>query len=274
MKSKLLPLIPESKVYVEVYGGAASILLAKKIVPIEVYNDLDGNLVNLFRALQDPARFEKLKHRLLYTLYSRAEYLKAIKILRSPGADENDRAWAFYVAQNQIVSGVAEWTPRRWARTKTTKRGMADNTSKWCTRQTLFDWWHERLMRVQIEQKDALELIPDWDGKDTVFYLDPPYVQSTRTSGNYICDVDDVHHHELVRLLLGVKGAVILSGYENELYADLENASWRKSQFKTRINASVNREGGKRKKSARYEVVWRNPRAVKLLKTQQNRMFV
>lgn len=273
LKSKLLPLIPESKVYVEAYGGAASVLFAKKQVPIEVYNDLDGNLVNLFRALQDPVRFEKLKHRLLYTLYSRTEYLKAIKILRSPGAKKDDRAWAFYVAQNQIISGITEWTPGRWGRAKTTKRGMAANTSKWCTRQTLFDWWHKRLMRVQIEQLDALKLIPVWDDEHTVFYLDPPYVKSTRTSGKYHHDIDDDHHHALIALLLKVQGGVILSGYENGLYADLEAAGWDKVRFKTRINASVNRKGGKRKKSMRYEVVWRNPRAVKLLQIQQNRMF-
>jgi DNA adenine methylase len=100
---KILPyLTTPHKIYVEAYGGGASILLNKPPSPIEVLNDIDSKVVNIFRVVQDEANFKELKHRLEWTLYSRAEFVKAVDILQNETiTDPVLRAWAFFVAQNQ-----------------------------------------------------------------------------------------------------------------------------------------------------------------------------
>jgi DNA adenine methylase len=122
MVAKLLPLIPETHLYCEPYGGAGSLLFAREPAPVEVYNDLCGGLVNLFRTLQDPRRFKRLQHRLHHTLYSREEFCLALDTLKDPVASPDDRAWAFFVAQNQGFSGKAN-SEGYWGRTFTSDRG-------------------------------------------------------------------------------------------------------------------------------------------------------
>lgn len=106
MLAKLLPVVPEGGApYCEPYCGAASLFWRRPPAPVEVLNDLNGDLVNLFRCIQDLALFEDLKHRLTWTLYSRAEFVRALEILASDEAAGVTRAWAFFVAQNQGFAG-------------------------------------------------------------------------------------------------------------------------------------------------------------------------
>ena len=98
---KLLPLVPQGRIYVEPYAGAASVLFHRQPAPVEVLNDLNRDLVNLFRHLQDPECFAALQHRLTWTLYSLEEFRLSLKILQDPESMAADRAWAFFTAQNQ-----------------------------------------------------------------------------------------------------------------------------------------------------------------------------
>jgi DNA adenine methylase len=264
---QLLNLIPEGRVYVEPFGGAASVLFAKKPSPIEVYNDLNGMIVNLFRCLQDPERFKELKHRLTYTLFSRSEFKRAIDILKSGEGGAEMQAWAFFTAQNQIISGVPEYTPGRWSRTREIRRGMAANCSKWDSQKHLLEWWHKRLSRVQIEQRDALAVLKDWDRDDVVFYLDPPYVHSTRKSGRYVHEMADEEHVKLIEEVIGLEGAVILSTYDNDIYSCLETKGWAREAYSISINARVIKTkdyGTGKRHGARTEIIWRNPRALRM----------
>ena len=234
---RILSFLPSGRVYVEPFCGAASLFWQKEPHPVEVLNDLHSEIVNLFRVLQDPEKVKELEYRIHWTLYSREEFVKALRMEDQEGISDIDRAWAFYVRQNQGFGGKAD-SDGNWGRVFT-GREMAENTSNWITRKALFDAWNARLMRVQIDHCDALKCIRYWDSADTVFYLDPPYLESTRKgSGEYKHEVTDQFHEELVDLLLNIQGNAILSGYDDGSYDRLTDAGWQKESFETTCSAA------------------------------------
>jgi DNA adenine methylase len=260
--------------YCEPYMGAASLFFARPPAPVEVLNDLDGDLVNLFRCLQNKETFVELKHRLLYTLYSRAEFARALEILNDPSiTDPVLRAWAFFVAFNQGFAGMRPSSPASWGRTLQAQKGGAEVTNSWIMRLAMLDDWHLRLLRVQIDCRDALEVIRYWDNPKAVFYVDPPYHPDTRVDINlYAVEPDHEHHVQLVETLLQCQGAVVLSGYDHPVYAPLAKAGWTVTRYETACHAAVRSrasklrgEGAARAQVPRTEVVWANPRAVELV---------
>ena len=222
--------IPNGQIYVEPFAGAASVFWhLPKPFPVEVLNDLDGDIVNLYRVLQDRAKFEEFAHRVIFTPYARAEFVRALQIIKDPAATDIDRAWAFYVRQNQGFAGIAK-TEGSWGRAITTvNNNMAATTSQWRSHLKHLVFWHERLSRVQIDCTDGIQCIKYWDSLDTVFYIDPPYVPDTRKSLRLYKNEPDLAYHErLVEAILAVRGKVLLSCYDHPVYAPLTNAGWRK----------------------------------------------
>lgn len=264
--SHILPMIPNTRVYVEPYGGAASILLNRKTAPVEVYNDLDGRLVNFMRVMQSPEQFRLLLHRLRHTPYSRAEFARALGMQAAD--DPVDRAWAFFVVQNQGFSGKAG-TIGNFGRVFVARRGMSHNCSFWQSRIAALRHQRDRIMSVQVDNRDALEVIRYWDSEDTTFYLDPPYVSHTRSKGSrsiYTHEMSDSQHRELVQTISQCQGCVVLSGYDSPTYAPLIGFGWRRDEFYVTCDAAGRVRGSKlRGKGAvmrhapRVEVVWRNP---------------
>jgi len=264
MLGKIVPLIPWSTVYVEPYGGAASVLCNLKPRPVEVYNDLNGELVNLFRVLQGETQFNELLRRLTFTLYSLDEFRKALGMSVTTH-DPVAAAWAMFVRQNQGFGGRAE-TEGNWGRAFISSRGMAHACSKWLSRIDRLPFWHDRIMRVQIDNRPALDVIRYWDSPETTFYCDPPYVHEMRVAGN-----NDVYRHEmtaadhaaLVETLLAVKGNVVLSGYAQPIYAPLEAAGWKRIDWHTACSAAGRARGSKLRGEGallagvpRVETVW------------------
>ncbi|RMD57691.1 DNA adenine methylase [Candidatus Parcubacteria bacterium] len=261
--NRIVPLLPPGQVYVEPYCGMASVFWhLPQPYPVEVLNDLNGDIVNLFRCLQDPERFERFKHRITWTLYSLDEFRRALEILKTSD-DPDERAWAFFVAHNQGFSGRAS-KEGNWSRVFVSDRSMAHNTNKWRGRIKLLQHWHDRLTRVQIDNRDALEVIRYWDSEKTVFYIDPPYILGTRVDGKaYEHECEDEHHQQLVEMLLGIEGSAVLSGYDNEIYHKLEDAGWERHEFHTVCHAAAKRRGSKLRgegaamqHAARTEVCW------------------
>ena len=264
---RLMPLLPAGRVYVEPYAGAASMFWhLRPPREVEVLNDLHEEIVNLFRVLQDAERFAALAHRLTWTPYSLAEFRRALAA--GTNGDEVDRAWAFFVRQNQGFSGIAE-TEGNWSRAFESSRGMAETAAIWRARLGLLDAWHERLTRVQIDCRDALEVIDYWDSADTVFYIDPPYAADSRVKGNrnvYVHEATDGHHEALVARLAGINGQAMLSGYATALYDPLVEAGWERHEFATACHAAGRVRGSKLRgtgaateHAARTEVVWVTP---------------
>jgi DNA adenine methylase len=252
----ILPIINRTphKNYVESFGGSAAILLNKNPSPIETYNDLFGDLVNFFRVLRTNGN--ELVEQLRLTLYSREEFADACK--NKEGDSALERARKFYVRARQVRSGLATVASRgQWAYVmQDSRKGKALKVSQWLTGIEGLPQICERLRNIQIENLDACEVIKRYDTPQTLHYVDPPYVRSTRTGGiGYAHEIDDDKHVELLNLLKTLNGKVLLSGYKSDLYQDILKG-WHvlEGHFKKSC-ATKNAEGGK---DVRQEILWAN----------------
>ena len=259
---KYLP--TQGRIYVEPFAGAASVfwrIVERKGFDQYALNDIDTRIATLYRVLRDPEKFQELKHRLVFTLYSREEYSRAIETLKDP-KDDVDLAWAFFVGVNSTFSAaiVNVRSPGTWGRSKTIhKRNIADPCNSHRQRLKTLDWWHEHLQGVLLLNEDGINCIQRFDSDDTVFYVDPPYILDTRKSKDvYYQESDNDFHERLVETLLKVKGAVILSGYDHPIYDSLND--WLRVDRKTKTTTIINREAQTRA-STRTEVLWVNPKA-------------
>lgn len=250
-------LIPKSDMYLEPYIGSGVVLLNLDPRPIEAINDVDDAIVKTFRVLQDRNACEELRHRLMYTLYSRAEYARAIHTVHQDCADEVDIAWATLVKHTMGIIGTSK-SVSGWS------RGKSINTAiKWARRTSAIDFYRHRLSNVQIDNRDAIEFIAKWDSPTAVIYADPPYVTETRTSKLYNCEVSIEHHIILVESLLKCKSAVVLSGYQHAVYDDLLANGWQLLKFKRRTSMA-NAANGTNGRNVRYECIYRNQKACAL----------
>jgi DNA adenine methylase len=138
----------------------------------------------------------------------------------------------------------------------------------------MLDDWHLRLLRAQIDNRDAIEVIRYWDNPEAVFYVDPPYHPETRAKKcAYAVEPDGSHHEKLVDALLGCRGAIVLSGYDHPVYRPLTKAGWKVARYKTACHAAarcrgsgLQGKGAALRKVPRVEVIWSNPRAVEMLR--------
>jgi DNA adenine methylase len=266
MVKHIIPIIPPHIAYIEPYGGAANILLAKEPSKVEVYNDASGLLVNFFRVLQDPEQRAALLARLEYTPYARAEYARALDHLNDP--DPVMKAWGFFTAQCQGISGGGSFGKRgekNWSCSR-----IIDRAQSFLGHVEKLPAIAERLLKVHIEHGDGVKLIQRWDAPDSFFYVDPPYVNATRTgkSGGravYHCEMEDAGHHELVNTLLGISGKAVLSGYFSPIYQPLEDAGWERREFAMDLSAAVRHKtfdsmsATGKERFKRIECLWLSP---------------
>jgi len=271
MVSKLLRFIPPHRIYVEVFGGGASLLFAKEPSPVEVYNDIDSAVVNFFRVLRDPEKFEKFYKKVCLTPYSREEYYFCSRTWQDCD-DDIERAWRWFVMARQSFGGML--FINSWGFSVTTSaRGMSLTTSAWLSIIEMLPEIHTRIMQVQIEHYDFRKLIPIYDTPETFMYLDPPYILDTRKNKkdyNFEMSLDD--HQELIDLILNAKSMFMLSGYKHPIHQKLENAGWQRIDFQT-ICSSVARTrktkiqgaGALKKNVPRTESIWLSPNTTKAL---------
>src|SRR6185437_7892632 len=174
----LLPLLPVCHHYCEAFAGSAAILLNRDPSPVETYNDLDGEVVNFFRVLRD--KKERLVEAIGLTPFSREEFARACTL--DPKVSDFERARRFYVRARQVRTGLAQTASiGRWANCMNTSRqGMSGVISRWLGAVEDLPLIATRLLRVQIENRPAADVIKLYDSKDTLFYCDPPYVHETR----------------------------------------------------------------------------------------------
>lgn len=241
----------DASVYVEPYAGSAAVLLAlPRCYPFEVLNDIDGHLVTFYRVLQDRAKFRELLRRLVWTPYARAELVRAVETLEDPEADDVSRAWAVFVAHNQGISGRRADCAGNWGRT-TTRDATGPQVSRIHELRSVRD----RLLGVQIDNRDALEVIRYWDSPRTMFYIDPPYHTDTNPTHRtgYVAIADHAHYERLIELLVGIQGQVVLSGYEHDVYRPLVEAGW--DRYERRVASFLGNTAIARDRR-RTEVLW------------------
>lgn len=259
---RLIEIFPAHRVYTEAYGGGASVLLQKPRSYAEIYNDLDGEVVNVFRVLQDPKKAKRLEALLRITPFARQEFELSYKPIRS----EVERA------RRTIIRSFMGFGSDSISRLKASRAGF--NTRLSSTMSTGFrwnanrsgttaasDWRHypehiaafcERLQGVVLEQRDAFVVLKKMDKPDTLHYVDPPYPMHSRKLGNgtspeyrYRHEMADVHHKNLAELLHSLKGMVIVSSYPgplyDRLYRDWKHMEWTGGQFCSANGASQKR---------------------------------
>ncbi len=245
----LLPLLPESTHYCEPFGGSAAVLINKKPSPVETYNDIDGEVVNFFRVLRDNP--DQLIKAIGLTPFSREELRIAVEESIT-NLSELERARRFFVRARQVRTGLAQTaTAGRWAHCKLTSRaGMAGAVSRWLGSVEGLSEIVQRLLRVQIENASAIEVIQRYDSEETFFYCDPPYPHESRGDSNaYGYEMTDREHQKLAEVLGNVKGKVALSGYHCELLDTLYQ-DWNYIESNPKQCFSV--------KQPRTEVLWIN----------------
>lgn len=211
----LLPLLPKTKHYCEPFAGSAAVLINREPSPVETYNDIDGEVANFFRVLRDHK--DELIEAIGLTPFSREEFKIAIE-QPNGNISEIERARRFYIRARQVRTGLAQTASvGRWAHCRLTSRaGMSGAVSRWLGAVDQLPHIAERLLRVQIENDGALEVIKRYDSPDTLFYCDPPYPHDTRgDSSAYAYEMTDEQHEALAQLLGSVKGKVALSTYKN-----------------------------------------------------------
>lgn len=250
--------------YVEVYGGAASVLLNKETSPIDVWNDLDNRLVNFFRVLRNPDDCGKLIDALSITLFARSEFAECCYEPEVVGDPVESARRFFVLCQQSVSSGGSKehMTPGSWAKSVgVSRRSMAQNVSRWWGNIEGLPAVAEKFARVQIESMDALGLMTQYDRPETVFYLDPPYVASCRSAGSqqvYKHEMTDEQHIEMIDRIHSLRGAVILSGYDNDVYRGrMKGRGWGRIEIPSKARSSTAGSA-----PDRLEILWLNPRAV------------
>lgn len=245
----LLPLLPYTRHYCEPFGGSAAVLLNRVPSPVETYNDIDGEVVNFFRVLRDQK--EQLIELIGLTPFSREELYIAVS-QDTNGLSDLERARRFFVRARQARTGLAQTASSgRWATCRNTSRaGMGGAVSRWLGSVEGLPEVVERLLRVQIENRPAIEVLQQYDSEKTLFYCDPPYPHESRGDKNaYKYEMGEGEHEELARVLRKVKGLVAVSGYHCGLMERLYRG-WRCVEGPVKICHSV--------KAMRQEVLWVN----------------
>ena len=214
----------EKMVYLEPFCGSAAVFFNKRPGIVETINDLDSDIVNLFRVLREQP--DKLRRMLELTPYSREEYDRSYE----PCDDPIEKARRFIVRTTQAI-GAKTGDRCGWRNHKQMRIG--GTACKWGGITETIDAAVSRLRGdtthlVQIEHMDALQLIRRYNSPDDLMYIDPPYVRSTRKSGRlYAHEMSDDEHRELLDIVTKSRSKIIISGYECEMY-NTALAGWRK----------------------------------------------
>lgn len=237
-------MIPDHHTYCEPYAGSMALLFTKEPSPIEIVNDLDSDVVNLFRCIQQDS--ERLARLVMTTPYSREVY--DAQFQESEYASRYQRAAGFLIKC---------WQGHGF-RTCGGKVGWKNDVHGRERAYALWNWYRlpewiidvaERLRMVQIEHRPAMEVIQRFDYGDVFMYLDPPYLLGTRARKQYKHEMTDEDHEEILQVILRSKAKIMISGYESELY-ETYLKDWKRMEFR-----GAAEHGGTRK-----EIVWTNYR--------------
>lgn len=254
---------PPHRVYVEPFGGAGSVLMRKPRVYAEIYNDLDAEIVNVFRVLRDPRLSRKLEKLLRLTPFARQEFEAAYQPCRNRverarrtlfksfaghGSDSIHRAKAEHAG---MLTRPSRWKAGTGVRSDSNRSGTTP-AKDWAHYPEQIARFCARLAGVVIECRPALKLVQQYDYPDTLFFVDPPYVNGTRRdpAHGYRHEMTDDKHRELAKALHSISGMAVVCGYPSELYDGELYADWRR--IDTHVRTLGNRNGA-------TEVLWLSP---------------
>jgi DNA adenine methylase len=243
---RIVALLPNHRTYVEPFAGGLSVLLNKRRSHIEVAGDRNFALIQFFSCLRDrPAELTRRLGSIPYSVESFRWACEAVGVL-----DPIEQAAAFLV-KHRFSRGAFG---RSFAWSDRLRGGQPGDANAWATILERLPAISARLQGVELYQGDALDLVERFDTRDTLFYLDPPYVRAARTARDtYKHEMSDEDHVRLLDAIAGVRGMVVLSGYHSPLY-DHALGSWERHEFER-----PNDSGQTKVKTRRVEVVWLSP---------------
>jgi len=243
------PEISSKEIYIEAFGGGASILFQKEASPVEIYNDLEKNVYSFFKVISDKKMFKEFKELCDLSYYSAALREEYREDLKDETIDIVNRAYKYFYVNRSSVNGVGGFA----CTVNYVRRHMSKSISDFLSAIDGLRDAHERLSSVIIENRDAIKLIQKYDREYVFFYLDPPYHHLTRTMARYKEDMDNAKQEEFIELLLSLKYAkVLLSGYRCKPYDILTDNGWERRDF------VINTQDGKRKPKTKTESLWLN----------------
>jgi len=271
LTKKLLNYVPKHKYYLEVFGGAASLLFAKEPSDFEVYNDINDGLFNFWKVLHNKETFNEFYEKAIFTYYSKSVYEYAKENWNKTN-DEIEKAYLWWIVARMNFSGDIK---SGWGFTITNSHNhMTQRNSALLSIIDKLPEIHKRIQRVQIDKKDWLKCLETytvntkWNYENSFIYLDPPYVKSTRKSGEYDHELTEEDHKKLIKYLIENKkqNKFMLSGYDNEIYKELEKNGWKKicwdvacyAAGRTKINGIQGEGITFTKKQRRTECIWIN----------------
>ena len=251
----IIPIIEKTphQTYVEVFGGAANILLNKKPSQIEIYNDIDDYIVSLFRVIRNPNKFLTLKKLLEFTPYSRTEFLYLKEKFKNNNFNdihpdpEISKAYIFYYLT--LSSFAAKKDTFAYTKSKKNKPKQYFNHLK---KLILIK---QRLENVIIENLDFQTIFEKYDSPNTLFYLDPPYFNIFNL---YSFDFSLDDHKRLIQCIKNAKGKIILSGYDNELYQNELPPTLNKFEFQRTIFLTNSNQLPNHQRQIKTECIWTN----------------
>lgn len=239
----IIEIMPKHKIYLEPFFGSGAVFFSKSPCNTEIINDLDREVVNLFKCIRDNP--EELARAVYFTPYSREEYKQSYERCGT----NIERARQFLIRANMARAGM-QYYSSSW-------RHAGPVLGATCRQRVVGDWNRipqrileatERLKDAEIENTNALDLIKKYNRHDCLIYVDPPYLLSTRRQRYYNMEMtEDKEHEGLIKVLKNHSGPVMLSGYDSELYNDLLS-DWTRHEFKTQAEQGKNR----------IEIVWTN----------------
>ena len=243
----LLPLLPQTDIFVEPFGGSMAVLLNRKPSKVEVYNDINKEVVNFFRILREKP--EELIEQIALTPYSRKEFENCLTSTNDPV----ESARRFYTKTKQSYLSLGQ----SWQRSKIIRSGVSQQINRWASGIIGLVDIVDRLLNIIIECKDAFDIIKTFDSPETTFYLDPTYLEDTRTAPKaYRNEMTTKKHRDLLRLILKLEGKVAISGYNSDLYSSALS-EWFKYEDSQKSLAG--------KRGDRQEILWTNydPKSIK-----------
>lgn len=250
---RIVDLLPPHRVYAETHAGSAAVLFAKRPSPVEVINDIDGEVTHFFTVLRtDGARLARACQ---LTPYSRAEYEACAS--RPADMDPVERARRWWVRCNQGFNKAGAAGRAGWA--ASAARGSNPAPDHAARADELYAA-AERLRTVLVENLPAARVIAKYGLPDAVLYVDPPYLATVRTGRDrsrgrdYAHDTaSDDQHRELAQALRATRATVLLSGYASPLYDQLYDG-WH------RLDVPVARPSANHAARDRHavEVIWSN----------------
>ena len=253
----LLSHFPEHKVYTEVFGGAGSVLMRKQRSYAEVYNDRWDIVTNVFQVLRDKESAAELERQIRLTPFSRKEFDQCGDIEIAAVKCPIERARRTIFRSFAGFGSAATNAKRSTGFRSNSNRSGTTPAHDWRGYPDHINSFVKRLQGVVIENLDYKRVLKQHDQKDTLHYLDPPYVHSTRNMkrGNaaYAYEMTDENHAEMATQIEKLKGMVIISGYDCDLYRKLFPAEKGWKMIKRKAHADGAKE--------RIECLWLNKRA-------------